>query len=139
MNIFKFILAIVGGLILGGIANMSLINLGPTVIPPPAGIDITSYEGLKLAISVMEPRHFIFPFLAHAIGALIGSLTAAFIAPSRKNLISYIIGALFFIGGLSNIILLPSPMWFIAIDLLFAYFPMSFLALKLYEKLNKNE
>ena len=66
------ILGFVAGLIVGGIVNMALINFGPMVIPPPAGADITTMEGLQAAMPLFEPKHFVFPFLAHALGTLVG-------------------------------------------------------------------
>ncbi|MGM0634561.1 MAG: hypothetical protein ACQESK_00745 [Bacteroidota bacterium] len=42
-----------------------------------------------------------------------------------------IVSGFFLIGGIINVILLPSPVWFTAVDLIFAYFPMGLLAAKI--------
>lgn len=42
-----------------------------------------------------------------------------------------IVGVLFLIGGVSMVAMLPSPMWFNALDLIVAYIPMAFLGGKL--------
>ncbi len=39
-----------------------------------------------------------------------------------------IIGVFFLAGGIGNILMLPSPLWFTLVDLLAAYLPMAFLA-----------
>ncbi len=39
-------LALVLGFLVGGLTNMSLVWLGPKVFPPPAGVDMTTAEGL---------------------------------------------------------------------------------------------
>jgi hypothetical protein len=44
---------------------------------------------------------------------------------------AYIIGAFFFVGGVAACFMIPAPFWFIAADLLLAYFPMAWLAVKL--------
>lgn len=61
---------------MGGGVNMALIILGPSLIPPPAGVDVNSAESLGKAMHLFEPRHFIMPFLAHAVGTLAGALAA---------------------------------------------------------------
>jgi hypothetical protein len=41
------------------------------------------------------------------------------------------IGILFLAGGITNVILLPSPLWFSILDIAIAYIPMAYLAVKL--------
>lgn len=62
MKIVRNILAIIVGIIVGGIVNMGLIKLGPNIIPPPEGIDVTTAEGLKAGIHLMEAKHFLSHF-----------------------------------------------------------------------------
>ncbi|EMG10421.1 hypothetical protein LEP1GSC151_5427 [Leptospira interrogans serovar Grippotyphosa str. LT2186] len=38
------------------------------------------------------------------------------------------IGFLFLIGGIANVMMLPSPLWFTVLDLVGAYLPMGYLA-----------
>lgn len=42
-----------------------------------------------------------------------------------------IIASFNFIGGLTNVLMLPSPLWFTLTDLLLAYFPMAYIGLRL--------
>lgn len=127
-NTLKNILAIVAGFIIGSALNMGLITLGPNIIPPPAGADVTAYEGLKATIHLFEPQHFIFPFLAHALGTLAGAFTAAKMAAGDGMKFALGIGIFFLSGGIANVLMLPSPAWFNAVDLIFAYIPMAYLA-----------
>jgi hypothetical protein len=127
----KNILAVVAGFIIGSIVNMSLINVSGMFIPPPEGADTTTMEGLKASMHLFGPKHFIFPFLAHALGTFSGALIAALIAATKRMMMARIIGGAFMVGGIINIILLPSPLWFTALDLLLAYVPMAYLAGKL--------
>ena len=73
-RVSRLILAVIAGLLVGSIANMALVMLSGHVIPPPAGVDTTTAEGLKAAMPLFEPKHFLFPFLAHAIGTLVGTM-----------------------------------------------------------------
>lgn len=127
----KNILAIVAGLAIGSVVNMGLITVSGHAIAPPAGADMTTTEGLKAAMHLFEPKHFVFPFLAHALGTLVGAAFAALIAASRKLGIAMTIGAVFLAGGLSMVLMLPSPRWFDALDLGVAYLPMAWLGWKL--------
>ena len=70
---FRLILAVIAGLVVGSLVNMALVMLSGHVIPPPAGVDTATTEGLKAAMPLFEPKHFLFPFLAHAVGTLVGA------------------------------------------------------------------
>lgn len=126
--ILKNILAAVAGIIVGGLVNMGIVLAGPSIIPPPEGAEVTTMEGLKASMHLFEPRHFIMPFLAHAIGSLIGALVAGAIAVSRTKIFALGVSAWFLLGGIINVFLLPSPLWFTIVDLAGAYLPMGYLA-----------
>ena len=127
----KNISAIVAGLIVGSIVNMGLITMSGHVIAPPPGADVTTVEGLKASIHLFEPKHFIFPFLAHALGTFVGAAVAAFLGASRNLRSAMAVGVLFFVGGAANAVMLPAPVWFDALDLVGAYFPMAWIGWKM--------
>lgn len=126
-TIIRNILACTFGILIGSGINMAIIMFGPLLIPPPQGVDVTNTESLSRAIHLFEPKHFAVPFMAHAIGTLFGSIVAFFIAASYKIEISYFIGVVFLLGGITAAFMLPAPMWFMALDLLAAYIPMAWL------------
>jgi uncharacterized membrane protein HdeD (DUF308 family) len=132
--ILRNILGVLAGIIVGSIVNMSIITLSPYIIAPPDGVDVLTPEGLKAGIHLFEPKHFIMPFLAHAIGTLVGAFLAFTIASNRKLIFAYVIGGLFFVGGVMNVFMLPAPIWFSALDLIAAYLPMAYVATKLGKK-----
>lgn len=131
MRVLHLCLAVVVGLVVGGVVNMGLILVSGQVIPPPAGADVTTAEGLQASLHLFEPRHFIFPFLAHALGTFVGALVATVIAPGRTPGPAYVVGVLFLLGGIANAYMLPAPTWFIVVDLVAAYLPMAWLAQRL--------
>ena len=128
--ILKNILVTLCGLFIGAFANMALVIAGGFVVPPPAGVDLTTPEGLAAGMQFMQPQHFLFPFLAHALGTFVGAWFIARFAASFKLQLALLIGALFFVGGLQMVMELPSPMWFNVLDLGVAYFPMAWLGYK---------
>ena len=131
--IFRNIAAVVIGLVVGSFVNMGIIMISPMVIPPPAGVNPTDMESLKASMHLFEAKHFLFPFLAHALGTFIGALIAAKMAASHKMKFALGIGAFFMLGGITNAFMLPSPVWFIMLDLVGAYIPMGWIGGKLAE------
>lgn len=125
--IIRNVLAVIAGVILGGIVNMGIITISGSIIPPPEGADTSTTEGLKAAMLLFEPRHFIMPFLAHALGTFVGALIAALIAIKHKMKLALLIGAFFLIGGIMMVMMVPSPTWFTVLDLALAYIPMAWL------------
>lgn len=128
----RLVLVVLAGLVLGSVVNGALILLGGRLIAPPAGADVTTTEGLKASIHLFEPRHFVFPFLAHALGTFVGALAAARWTPGRTRGPAYVVGLLFLCAGIANVLMLPAaPPWFSALDLVLAYLPMAWLAHRL--------
>ncbi|MFK7845702.1 MAG: hypothetical protein AB8G77_10400 [Rhodothermales bacterium] len=125
--ILKNILAVVAGIAVGSFVNISLVNLGPSVIQLPEGADITTMEGLAESMKLFTPANFLFPFLGHALGALVGAFIAAKFAASHADKLALGIGVVFLMGGISAVVMLGGPLWFKVVDLLFAYIPMGYL------------
>ena len=123
--ILKNILAVITGCLVGSIVNISLVEIGHQILP--MGIDTNNMEELAAILPTLSAEYFIFPFLAHALGTLVGALIAAKIAANHKMKFALAIGGLFLLGGIMMTFMLPSPSWFIALDLILAYIPMAYL------------
>jgi hypothetical protein len=119
--IIRNILAFLLGLVLGSFVNMGIILISNFIIPAPA-------------MKLMQPKHFIMPFLAHALGTLSGALLCSALAASFRFYMVMLIASLFFVGGIYMVMLLPSPLWFNLTDLILAYFPMAYLGYFLLKK-----
>ncbi len=119
--------AVVAGIVVGSAVNMGIVMASGRVIPPPAGADVTTLEGLRASMHLFEPKHFLFPFLAHALGTFVGAGVTALLAASRRSALALAIGVVFLAGGVANVLMLPSPLWFTLVDLLGAYLPMAWL------------
>ncbi len=125
MNVFRNILAVIAGILVGGLVNMGIIMISGAIIPPPLGADLSTMEGLKEALPLMEFKHYIMPFLAHALGTLVGAFIAALIAVSHPLNMARIVGVTFLIGGIMMVVQVPAPLWFNIVDLILAYIPMA--------------
>jgi len=128
-SIIKNILALIGGGFVGMIVNMGLIITGNQLIPLSENMN-------PMNAMNWEIKYFIFPFLAHAIGTLSGALVAAKFTASYQIIFAICIGIFFLLGGITMVFILPAPIWFIVIDLGFAYLPMGWLAWKISNKEN---
>ena len=129
------IIAVISGVFLGGGLNMIIIMVSSSIIPPPEGADVTTMEGLQASMHLFTPVNFIMPFLAHALGSLAGAFIAARFAASNNMPFAIGVGAWYLLGGIINVMLLPSPVWFAVVDLTLAYLPMAYLAGKIAEKI----
>lgn len=144
MKILRNILAVILGIIVGSLVNMLIVVLSYDIVPYPEGVismDLgdmfnmqamqTSIDSIKSHIDKFTFTHYIFPFLAHAIGTFVGAWVAAIIAGTRKMLFALVIGAYFLLGGILNATDLGMPFLAAAIDLVFAYIPFAYLGGKL--------
>lgn len=126
-SILRNVLAVILGAVVCVALNGLLLNLMMKVILPPAGFrpnDPTTY-------GLLEARHYLSPFVAHALPSLIGGLLAALIAASHRMTCALVVGGLHLLGGILAAIMIPAPTWFIALDLVVAYLPMAWLGGKL--------
>ncbi|OFZ41219.1 MAG: hypothetical protein A3D92_11985, partial [Bacteroidetes bacterium RIFCSPHIGHO2_02_FULL_44_7] len=94
--------------------------------------NMSTMEGIRLALPMLSPAHFVFPLLAHSFGTLVGAfVTDRLVAAVPASNWPLVVGSLFFLGGVSMVKMVGGPLWFIALDLLLAYFPMALLGSKL--------
>ncbi len=131
MTILRNIAAVVIGIVLGSALNMFLVTMGSKMVPPPPGLNMADPQSLSTLGHLLEPKHFVFPFLAHALGTFFGAFAAHVAGTGRRSLLSYIVAGMFLIGGIMAAFMIPAPAWFLAADLVLAYIPMAWLATRL--------
>ena len=134
--VVRNVLAVLAGLIVGSIVNFGIIMISDQIIQAPAGVDVSDPQSLKENIHLFSPKHFVFPFLAHAIGTLVGAYTAARIGVNNNMTLALVIGGLFLIGGIMMVMSVGGPMWFNILDIVGAYIPMAWLGGKMAMKSN---
>jgi len=134
--IVKNIIAVVTGWIAGSIVNMGLIQVGSKVFPIE-GVDPSDMDALAAAMPDLGPEYFVFPFLAHALGALVGAIVAHLIAANNKMKFAIGVGGLFLLGGIAVNYMIPGPTWFSVADILLAYIPMAWIGGKIGAMISK--
>ena len=126
-------LAVAGGILLGGIVNMAIVSYSGSVVSPPEGVDPTDMDSIRAGFEagLYKPKHLLMPFLAHALGTLVGAwLTAKFVTKAHM-FFGFSVGALFLLGGFANMFLIGGPLWFYVVDLSLAYIPMAIIGVKI--------
>lgn len=134
--LFRNIIAVIAGWLIGSAVNMGFITLGHSIYPIE-GLDPNDMEAFAQVMPTLEPKYFIFPFIAHALGTLVGAIIAALIAANHKMKFALAIGVLFLLGGIAVNIMLPGPLWFTVLDIVVAYIPMAFIGGKIALSLTK--
>jgi hypothetical protein len=126
--------ALLFGLIAGAALNMGILYAGMWLLPPPEGVDINRVETINENIHRYSLLDMAVPFLAHALGTLLGAFVGASIAltPNSRRRVALLIGCIFLLGGLEAIRMIPNaPLWFDILDLTVAYIPMSIIGWRL--------
>jgi hypothetical protein len=129
--ILRNILAFIGAAIIGGVINSGIVKLGAGYFPIPEGVDPMDIESIKANVGLYSSKHFLHPFLAHAIGTLSGAYAVSRLAISNYKNLALGIGGFFLLGGLMMAFMLPEFWKFSVVDILLAYFPMAILGWKL--------
>jgi len=127
MKIVMNIVALILGVMIGGVVNMLIVSNGSVLIPFPDGYDMTSMESMETTMSLLSPKNYIIPWLAHAIGTFIGALVTFNIAKTYRFHLAMTVCVFYLMGGIYMVVSLPSPIWFNVIDLGLAYLPMAWI------------
>lgn len=129
--ILRNTIALFMGGLAGMVINAGFIRVGAGFLPVPEGVIPTDFESIQAHADLYTSRHFILPFLAHAVATLSGAYTVSRIAVSNYKKLSLSIGGFFLLGGIMMAIGLPAFWKFAIVDILFAYFPMAILGWKI--------
>jgi len=130
--VLKNALAVLAGIIIGMFVNAAINKIGAALVGGPNGVDLSDPKNVADNIHLFEIKHFAMPWLAHALGTLVGAFTTVKLAAKNHMNYAMVIGTFFFIGGATMVYLIKgSPTWFNITDLAFAYFPMAWIGAKL--------
>ena len=121
--IIRNVLAVVAGAVVCIGLNGLLLGVMMNALGTPQGFDPNSPSTYHL----LEARHYLSPFVAHAVPSLIGGLIAAAIAATRKLTCALVVGGLHMLGGIAAAFIIPTPAWFVALDLIVSYMPMAWI------------
>ena len=130
-NILAALLGLVGGLLIGSMLNMGVLLISNFVIPFPEGVNPADANSIRDNIKLFETKHYIMPFLAHALGTLIGVFVAFKIIQMFRATkfiavgLALVIALLFLWGGLATSKSINSPETPMLVDAVLCYIPMA--------------
>jgi hypothetical protein len=113
----------IAGLVTAFVLIMLIEKLGHFIYPPPPDLDFSNPEAIRpymatLPFLALMFLALMFPMLAWITGTFAGSLVACSIATARPMAFAIIVGGLVFAGTVSNLIVIPHPLWFSVLSLL---------------------
>lgn len=110
------VVGVLVGLIVGGIVIALIESISSMMHPPPTELDFQDTEAVRNWISELPTLAFCIVLIAHALGVICGALTCQLIVKRRWLTGPLIIGTLFLVGGIFNLMLIPHPIWFAITD-----------------------
>lgn len=113
----KKVLAVIAGVIAGGIVVYLIEFIGHTVYPLPADVDPTDMEQLAAYMPNMPLGALLFVVLGWIAGSFAGGFAARKVDKGPGNLHVLIVGGIFTIFGIVNFIYIPHPIWMIVLGL----------------------
>ena len=131
-TVLRNVIAAIAGILLGGVVNMALVYAGGALMPPPAGVNVSDPARIDAHLGEYSVPQLLAPFVAHAVGTLVGAAMAARLAASRPLVPALAVGGMFLLGGIAAVRMMPStPAWFAVLDLVVAYVPMALLGARI--------
>jgi len=124
------VMAVIAGVAVGMLINGGLIQVGSNLIPSPIKVEQDNLAAIAESLHLFTPKHYITPFLAHALGTLAGAFTAVKLSSDKHIGYGLGVGGFFLIMGIIASFMIPAHTWFVVLDLCTAYLPMGWLGWK---------
>jgi hypothetical protein len=114
----RSILGIVLGVIAGGVVVGLIEATGMLIHPPPPGVSMFDTAAMKEHAAKAPPAALVPVGVAWTIGPFVAALVAALIAGRAHVLHGLVIGAIFVVLDLINIVSFPHPLWLTVVGVL---------------------
>jgi hypothetical protein len=115
--VLRSAVALILGVVLGFILIAAIEIAGQVIYPFPTDTDPTDMEAVKTAFASAPPLVLVPVFLGWAVGTFAGAALAALLAGRAPVAHGLIIGVLFLLAGIANMLMLPHPLWFWVVGL----------------------
>jgi hypothetical protein len=107
----RSILAVLAGTIVAGVLISIVEAISSAIFPLPPGLDLHDHEAMRQHIDTLPIGAFLMVLAAWAIGAFGGSWVAARLAGRARLVHGSIVGALFLLAAVLNMLMIPHPVW----------------------------
>lgn len=107
----RSILAVIAGLIVGGLIVAGVEYIAQKIYPPPEGLDLTDMEVLREFAAGAPASARLVVLLAWFLGTFGGAWVAAYLARRAPMTHALIVGTFFLVADTVNLVSIPSPLW----------------------------
>jgi uncharacterized protein YacL len=112
------ILAVIAGMISGGIGVGIVQTIGHYFYPMPQGMKSDDMEAMKNYVENAPFMALFFVIISYAAGAFVSGFVSTKIANDGKKIYALICGIIFLIQSIYMMSLLPTPLWFWVLGIL---------------------
>lgn len=106
------ILAVIVGIISGGLSVGIVQTIGHYFYPMPKGMKSDDMEAMKNYVETAPFMALFFVIISYSVAALVSGFVSTKIANDGKNIYALICGTIFLIQSIYMMSLLPTPVWF---------------------------
>ena len=120
VSIPRLILGLIVGFVVGSVVMMACHFATMPLYPPPEGLDVmdpAQREEVKAWMETLPAGAYVVAALCHWIGAAAGAVVALLLTQRKDRLPALLMGALFLLAGIANLLSVPHPAWFPFVDL----------------------
>jgi hypothetical protein len=125
----RSVVALILGMVLGFFLIAAIEIGGQVIYPFPADTDLADVKAVKAAFANAPPVVLLPVLLGWAVGTFAGAALAALMAGRAPEVHGVIIGVLFLLAGIANMLMLPHPLWFWVVGLA-VFVPAGYLGAK---------
>ncbi len=107
----RVLLAVIAGLVLGGVVVAAVQSLNYLLFPAPPGLDPHKPEDLAKLMAQIPLAALLMVELSYVAGSLVAGFVAGKIAARRPALVALILGVALTGFNLLNLAQIPHPLW----------------------------
>jgi len=104
--------------VVGFVVVFGVETLNGRIHPPPAGVDLADPAALRAAMADLPASALVIVLAGWALGSCIGGSVAAKFGGTRPVRNALIVGAILMAAGVTNLFMLPHPLWFNVLGLI---------------------
>jgi len=108
----KSLIAVVAGVIVGGVVVFLVQDLGSFALSAMTGIEPITAQGAAALATVRPTEALLVVVVAYLLGPMSGGYIAARLAPTKRYYHAIAVGAIQLIFGVITLALFPHPEWF---------------------------
>ena len=110
--------AALAGVVTAFVLVMLVEKAGHLLYPPPANLDHTDVDAMETYIATLPFLALLFPMIAWVVGAFTGTLVASKVGTANPLFFTAIVGGLVLAATITNLIVIPHPLWYSIVALI---------------------